>query len=154
MVPTRVNGRSQIHSNNVGRIAEHIGATELEARGFRVSDLNKEGTSANADLLAAKDGKSWQVQVKGSTHDQGCWFNYGQRSEGHIDDGEPMFNRATSFYKARIVVLVCVESASDYSCVILPVSRAEELARLNIKREFRTATPRTGGIHKAKILAL
>jgi hypothetical protein len=113
----------KIHSGNVGRIAERIVANELEARGFRVSDLNKEGTSANADLLAVKDGKSWQIQVKGATHDQGCWFNYGQCSEGHIDGGELMFNRATSFYKAQVVALVCVESASDYSCVILPVSR-------------------------------
>ena len=55
-----VNG---INQTNVGRIAERIVSNELEYRGFRVSDLNKEGTSANADLLAAKDGKATQIQV-------------------------------------------------------------------------------------------
>ena len=44
-----------IGRHNVGRIAERIVANELEFRGFRVSDLNREGTSANADLLAARD---------------------------------------------------------------------------------------------------
>ena len=38
---------------NVGQIAERIVSNELEARGFRVSDLNRDGLSANADLLAA-----------------------------------------------------------------------------------------------------
>jgi hypothetical protein len=37
----------EINSKNVGRIAELIVTNELESRGFRVSDLNKEGTSAN-----------------------------------------------------------------------------------------------------------
>jgi hypothetical protein len=46
-----------INKHNVGRIAERIVSNELEYRGFRVSDPNKEGTSANADLLAAKVGK-------------------------------------------------------------------------------------------------
>jgi hypothetical protein len=50
--------------HNVGRISERIVSNELEFRGFRVSDLNKEGTSANADLLAAKDGKTWQIQPR------------------------------------------------------------------------------------------
>ena len=45
---------------NEGRTAGRIVSNELRSRGFRVSDLNKEGTSANADLLAAKGGKAWQ----------------------------------------------------------------------------------------------
>jgi methanogenic corrinoid protein MtbC1 len=40
----------QISQGDVGRIAERIVANELEARGFRVSDLNSDGTAANADL--------------------------------------------------------------------------------------------------------
>jgi hypothetical protein len=126
-----------IHSGNVGRIAERIVSNELESRGYRVSDLNKEGTSANADLLAVRDGKSWQIQVKGSTHDRGCWFNYGHCNKENIDKGAPMYNRSDSFYRAQIVALVCVESASLYTCVLLPVTKAEELARLNIEREYK-----------------
>jgi hypothetical protein len=127
----------KIHSGNVGRIAERIISNELESRDFRVSDLNKEGTSANADLLAVKDGKSWQIQVKGSTHDGGCWFNYGQCDEGNVERGEPMFNRAKSFYEAQVVALVCVESASKYCCVLLPIGKAEAMARINIEREYK-----------------
>ena len=50
-------GSIRIHKGNVGRIAERIVSNELEFRGFRVSDLNKEGTSANADLLAVQGRK-------------------------------------------------------------------------------------------------
>src|SRR5579862_8924771 len=130
-------GEVKIHSGNVGRIAERIVANELEARGYRVSDLNKEGTSANADLLAVKDGRSWQIQVKGSTHDRGCWFNYGHCYEANIEKDAPMFNRSDSFYRAEMVALVCVESASQYTCVLLPVTKAEDLARINIEREYK-----------------
>jgi hypothetical protein len=126
-----------IHSGNVGRVAERIVANELESRGFRVSDLNKEGTSANADLLAVKNGRSWQIQVKGSTHDRGCWFNYGHCTEEHINHGVPMFNRAKSYYQAQVVALVCVEAASKYLCVLLPIGVAEEIARINIEREYK-----------------
>jgi hypothetical protein len=41
----------KIVQRNVGRIAERIVSNELEARGFRVSDLNSDGAAANADLL-------------------------------------------------------------------------------------------------------
>jgi hypothetical protein len=46
------------HRYNVHRIAERIVCNELESRGFRISDLNKKGTSANADLPAAKARKT------------------------------------------------------------------------------------------------
>lgn len=62
-------GNESIGKSNVGGIAERIVANELEYRGFRVSDLNKEGVSANADLLAVKGGKGWQIQVKGASFD-------------------------------------------------------------------------------------
>jgi hypothetical protein len=81
-------GAGSINKDNVGRISERIVSNELEFRGFRVSDLNKEGTSANADLLAAKDGKTWQIQVKGATHspqDNGWWFNW-ERTANHTVD--------------------------------------------------------------------
>jgi hypothetical protein len=95
-----------INRHNVGRIAERIVSNELEFRGFRVSDLNKEGTSANADLLAAKDGRTWQIQVKGATYEDGWWFGYGRCAEEIISKTEPMFNKCrsdSSFYKATAV---------------------------------------------------
>jgi hypothetical protein len=105
-----IDAESGINKHNVGRIAERIVSNELEFRGFRVSDLNKEGTSANADLLAAKTGKTFQIQVKGATEDNGWWFGYGYCTDAIIagkgkEEGR-MFNRCStsSFYKAEIVV--------------------------------------------------
>lgn len=122
-----------INKSNVGRIAERITANELEVRGFRITDLNKEGVAANADLLASKEGKTWQVQVKGATWDQGWWFNYGFCDEVMIQDRtRSVFNRADSFYKAQIVVLVCVKSPSEYVCIVLPAAEAEKAAQLNL----------------------
>jgi hypothetical protein len=74
-----------INRGNVGRIAERIVSNELEYRRFRVSDLDKEGTSANADLLAARDGEAWQIPVKGATEDyDGTWFGYGYCTDAII----------------------------------------------------------------------
>lgn len=118
-----------INQKNVGKIAERIVANELEFRGFRVSDLNKEGTAANADLLAARDGgRTIQIQVKGASQtDKWFWINYGNCTEEMIADRKlPMFNRHSSFYKADIVVLVAVRSPKEYSCVVLPVAVAEQ----------------------------
>jgi hypothetical protein len=140
-----------INSQNVGRIAERIVANELEYRGFRVSDLNKEGTSANADLLAAKDGKTWQVQVKGSTEDGGWWFGYGHSNDGIIAKAEPMFNRSlrAGFYKAQVVVLVSVKSPKEYDALILPVDIAEQAAQINLDRDFRTPRIKDGAPKKS-----
>jgi Holliday junction resolvase len=59
----------EINKRNVGRIAERIVSNELEARGFRVSDLNSDGTAANPDLLAVSPNQTFQIQVKGASHD-------------------------------------------------------------------------------------
>ena len=133
-------------SINVGRIAERIVSNELEYRGFRVSDLNKEGTSANADLLAAKDGKTWQIQVKGASEENGWWVNYGFGNQEKIDGDKPMFNAVSSFYSAQVVVLVSVRSPSAYKCVVLPVAEAERAAQLNLDHAYRT--PRLDGAKK------
>src|SRR6476646_6717953 len=138
----------RINKNNVGRIAERIVANELEYRGFRVSDLNKEGTSTNADLVAARDGRTWQIQVKGATNDEGAlWFHYGHCNEDTIVGKEPMFNRHSGFYTADIVVLVAVRSPREYCCLVMPVEAAEEAAEINLDREFR-APKRDGTAHK------
>lgn len=130
----------RINKTNVGRIAERIVSNELEYRGFRVSDLNKEGPSANADLLAAKDGNTWQIQVKGATEgNDGWWFNYGRCNEAIIEHKETrMFNRSSSFYEAKIVVLVSVKSPIEYCCAVLPVESAEKAVQINLDREYRT----------------
>jgi hypothetical protein len=99
-----------INRMNVGRIAERIVSNELEFHGFRVSDLNKEGLAANADLLAVKDGKPWQIQVKGAvnTKSKRWCVGYGFCLQEHIENEHmPVFNRHPGgFYKADIVVLV------------------------------------------------
>jgi hypothetical protein len=135
--PTNVIG---INKTNVGRIAERIVSNELEYYGFRVSDLNKEGTAANADLLAVKDGRPWQIQVKGSTDEDGPWFGYGFCTDEILKGPDKMFNRSSnkSFYKAEIVVLVSVKAPRDYTYIALPVDIAESAAQINLDREFRT----------------
>ena len=136
-----------INRHNVGRIAERIVSNELESRGFRVSDLNKEGTSANADLLAAKDGKTWQIQVKGASSGSSTWWvNYGYAQQETLDGTKKMYNSVESFYRAEVVVLVSVLTARDYKCVVLPVDEAEKAAQLNIDHQFRI--PRTDGAKK------
>jgi hypothetical protein len=142
-----------INKHNVGRIAERIVSNELEYRGFRVSDLNKEGTSANADLLAARDGKTWQIQVKGATESyDGTWFGYGHCTDAIIAGDENMFNRSTSsFYKAEIVVLVSVKTAKDYHFLVLPVEIAERAAQINLDYAYRTPK-KDGGRKKPSIV--
>ena len=136
-----------VNKSNVGRIAERSVSNELEYRGFRVSDLNKEGTSANADLIAAKNGRAWQIQVKGATWD-GWWFGYGYCTDEIIGGREKMFNRAkNNFYKAEFVVMVCVKSPCDYQCLVAPVDIAEKAAQVNLKASFRSLT-RGGVRHK------
>lgn len=132
-----------VNKSNVGRIAERIVSNELEYRGFRVSDLNKEGTSANADLIAAKSGCTLQIQVKGSTWD-GWWFGYGYCTKEIIAGREKMFNRTkNNFYKAQFVVMVCVKSPNDYRCLVVPTDTAEKAAQVNIEAYFRS--PKRGG---------
>jgi hypothetical protein len=140
-----------INSQNVGRIAERIVANELEARGFRVSDLNKEGTAANADLLAVKHDQTLQIQVKGSTNgSKDWWVGYGYFTE-QLTAGkeqilagkERIFNRIKSdFYKADYVILVAVRSPKEYSCIVLPVDVAEQAAQLHLAA-FRWSSGKT-----------
>jgi hypothetical protein len=140
-------GEVNINRHNVGRIAERIVSNELESRGFRVSDLNKKGTSANADLLAAKDGKTWQIQVKGASEGGSSWWvNYGFGYQEVIDRQTTMYNSVESFYRAQVVILVSVKSARDYRCVIMPVEEAEKAAQTNLDHSFRN--PKRDGSKK------
>ncbi len=124
-----------IGSHNVGRIAERIVANELEARGFRVSDLNKEGTAANADLLAVSPRQTLQIQVKGSANGpkDRWWIGYGYFTDQIVGGSRPIFNRAKSFYTANVVILVAVRSPKEYSCVVLPVDIAKRAAQKHLE---------------------
>lgn len=129
-----------INRHNVGRIAERIVSNELESRGFRVREWNKEGPSANADLLAAKDGKTWLIQVTGATEGgEGWWVNYGFGTQQIIDREKTMYNSVESFYLAQVVVLVSVKSVSEYKCVVLPVTEAEKAAQINLDHSYRNS---------------
>jgi hypothetical protein len=131
----------EINSKNVGRIAERIVASELEARGFRVSDLNSDGIAANADLIISGRGVTRQIQVKGATNGDRAWVQYGFCNDEIIKNSKSkMFNRRKSFYKADFVVLVGIRSVTDYRCVILPIREAEKAAQANLDREYRTPT--------------
>lgn len=130
----QTNRMINIGSHNVGRIAERIVANELEARGFRVSDLNKEGVAANADLVAiSRDRMPLQIQVKGAAnrHNDRWWVGYGYFTEKIVTASEPIFNRANSFYIANIVILFAVKCPSEYSCIVLPIDIAEKAAELH-----------------------
>jgi hypothetical protein len=140
----------KIGSHNVGRIAERIVANELEARDFRVSDLNKDGMAANADLVAISGNKTLQIQVKGATNGpkDRWWVGYGHCTQQIIDHKEPWFNRRTSnFYKADIVVLVAVRSLTEYLCFVLPVDVAEQAAQLHLDAGFRARKWKPGKTH-------
>ena len=132
---------TEINKRNVGRIAERIVANELEARGFRVSDLNSDGTAANADLLAVRCAQTLQVQVKGAVNgpnDKRWWVQYGYCTPEIIASSKiPMFNRSSSFYEANVVVLVAVRSPHEYCCVVLPIIEAERAAQLNLEHDYR-----------------
>jgi hypothetical protein len=131
-----------IGSKNVGRIAERIVANEFEARGFRVSDLNSDGTAANADLLAVSPSQVLQIQVKGAAiGPEDRWrVGYGYCTEQIIAGNEPVFNSKKSFYTANMVVLVAVRSPKVYSCVVLPADVAEQAAQLHLDSGYRKLT--------------
>jgi hypothetical protein len=135
---------------SIGKIAERIVMNELESRGYRATDLNKDGLSANSDVLAAKDGKTWQIQVKGATNkpNDRWWIQYGHCDAKTINRETPVFNRRDSFYTAQYVALIAIKSPSKYRCFILPVEMAEKAAQTNLDRYYRKPRVRDGGVRK------
>lgn len=135
-------GKAVITKQNICKIAERIVANELEARGFRVSDLNRDGNAPNVDLLAISHGNPLQVQVKGTpNHHPNNWrLGLGYCKQQNIDDpNAPMFNRhKDAFYKADFVVFVIVRSLREYRCFVLPIEMAEKAAQLHLDARWRT----------------
>lgn len=139
-----------ITKQSIGKIAERIVMNELEFRGYRATDLNKDGLSANSDILAAKDGKTWQIQVKGATNKEAdrWWVQYGHCSIENIAHQAAIFNSKDSFYIAQYVAFVAVRSPWNYRCFILPVSKAEKAAQINLDRYYRKPKKLDGGVRK------
>ena len=140
----------EINSRNVGRIAERIAMNELEARGFHIIDLAyMSKTSANVDFIASKGGKSFSIQVKGTSirlnSPSSRWaVQYGYCDEEVVERRRPFYNRKSEFaLKADVIVLVAVNSPSKYKAVVLPVDKAEEAAQMNISGYYRQ--PKPGG---------
>jgi len=128
----------------LGRIAERLVANELERLGFRVTTLNREGNSDNADLLAAREGTVYQVQVKGANNKRlpngkldDWWVTYGFCTNEIIAQQEPMFNRKKAFYHANVVVLVAIRNLREYRCLVMPVSEAESAAQHAVDHGYR-----------------
>lgn len=144
----------EINSKNVGRIAERIAMNEMEARGFHIIDLAyMSKTSANVDFIASKNGKSYNVQVKGASNpaisaSSRWWVQYGYCDEEIIARRCSAFNRKSDFaLKADIIVLLAVNSPSTYRAIVLPIDVAEQAAQLNMDGYYRQDKP-TGGQRK------
>lgn len=133
-----------------GKIAERIVMNELEAYGYRATDLNKDGLSANADLLAAKGGKIWQIQVKGCLNkpNERWWIQYGHCTPEEVRRERSVFNGKDSFYTAQYVALVALRSAKEYRCFLMPVKHAEEAVQANLDRYYRQPKSSDGGERK------
>jgi len=131
----------ELNRRNVGAIAERIVRNELEFYGFRTVDLNgAREVSENADILAARDGRTWQVQVKAMTHpeeNENWCYQYGFCTQEMIDRNEPVFNRRNGFYRADVVVLLSVRTPAQYKAIILPIEAAEQAAQFNMDRYYR-----------------
>ena len=134
----------EISSKNVGRIAERIAMNELEARGFHIVDLAyMSKTSANVDFMASRDGRSFNIQVKGASNairpENPRWaVQYGYCDDDIVERRQPFFNRKTNFaLRADVIVLIAVKSPSEYQAVVMPVAVAEEAAQLNLSGYYR-----------------
>jgi hypothetical protein len=135
-----------INSKNVGRIAERIAMNELEARGFHIIDLAyMSKTSANVDFIASKSGKSYNIQVKGSSApplgSNARWgVHYGYCNDDIVENGFPVFNGKADFaLKAQVIILLAVQAPTHYRAIVMPVEVAEEAAQLNMSGYYRLA---------------
>jgi len=139
-----------LDKHNIGKIAERIVMNELEYHGYRATDLNKDGLSANSDILVVKNGKTWQIQVKGATNKitDRWWVQYGHCNEKTISKESTVFNSKDSFYIADHVALVAIKSPSNYRIFIMPTKMAERAAQINMDRYYRKPKVSDGGIRK------
>jgi hypothetical protein len=148
----------KVNSKNVGRIAERIAMNELEVRGFHIIDLAyMSKTSANVDFIASKDGRSFNVQVKGASNPDVSptnrwWVQYGYCDEAAVNGERSIFNSKSDFaLMADVIALVAVQSPSNYRAVVLPVEVAEQAAQMNMDGYYRQLKASGGSRQPGKI---
>lgn len=134
----------EITSKNVGRIAERIAMNELEGRGFHIVDLAyMSKTSANVDFIASRNGRSFNIQVKGMSNviqsaNHRWRVQYGYCNDEIVENRRPFFNSKTDFaLMADVIVLIAVNSPSHYRAIVMPVAVAERAAQLNVSGYYR-----------------
>lgn len=147
-----------INSRNVGRIAERIAMNELEARGFHIIDLAyMSKTSANVDFIASRDGRSYNVQVKGAstplTSPSTRWgVHYGYCDDDIVEKRRTVFNNKMDFALiADVIVLLAVHSPTSYRAIVMPVSVAEHAAQINLSGYYRMSKPDGGKRQPGKL---
>jgi hypothetical protein len=113
-------------------------------RGFHIIDLAyMSKTSANVDFIASKGGRSFNIQVKGATNvfkskSARWWVQYGYCDEDAVGGRRAIFNSKTEFaLKADVIVLLAIQSPSEYRAIVLPVEKAEEAAQINMDGYYR-----------------
>jgi hypothetical protein len=146
----RTKKTTAVNGARTGRIGERLAANELEERGFSVTSLNKEGNAANADLIATKAGKPWQIQVKTTrvAPDKPWEVYLGYTNQKHVDgQGRELYNQhPDGFYRADFVVLVAFKSLKDYRSIVMPVAIAEKLFQIQLDWYWTTPTRKKGTV--------
>lgn len=97
-------------------------------------------TFANVDFIASKDGRAFNVQVKGASNYASSRraIYYGFCDDDIVAGRARMFNgKADAPLKADVVVFVGLRSPSDYWALVMPVERAEAAADINLDRYYR-----------------
>lgn len=114
---------------------------ELESRGYQIIDLAyMSKTSANVDFIASKEGKSFNVQVKGGSFKAGDRpaVQYGFCTDEVILGETTFFNRKSeAALLADVVILVAAFSPSEYRAIVMPAQAAEAAAQMNLDRYYR-----------------
>jgi hypothetical protein len=127
-------------------IGERIIANELTYRDWLVVNANSgEQNAPNLDLIAIKDNKRITIQVKSC--DGGNLFLLGWG-----------FNKDKKYFNTRVgpkadfIATVIIETPSKYKYLILPVKKAEEIAREYGK--FYSDKPKKNGDKRSDIFPI
>ena len=115
-----INKKNNSRSKAIG---ERIIANELTYKGWLVVNANSgEQNAPNLDLIAIKDNKRITIQVKSS--DGGNLFLLGWG----FNENKKYFNTKNG-PKTDFIATVIIEAPSKYKYLILPVKKAEEIAK-------------------------
>ena len=110
-------------SNAIKAIGERIVANELTFRGWIAVNVNSgEENAPNIDLIALKNHKRITIQVKttsAQSHKDQFFLGY------HRENGSYFNEKAGP--KADFLACVYIHSPKNYSCLVIPISKAEKL---------------------------